>query len=397
MSLKQTAITEIPEDTARVAKAVFKKGHRYVLLRDTFGDLFSTDDLRVLFHIEGRPAIDPARLALITVIQFAENLSDERMADAVRSRIDLKYLLALPLDWAGFDASVLSEFRTRLIEGQAEHLLFERLLERFRNHALIRPRGRQRTDATHVLAAIHTMNRASLVGETFRHALNVLAVVAPGWLSDIGKPEWSSRYGERFNLTSVVPTSAQAKRDALLAEMAADGLYLLERLSATGAPAWLWALPVVGVLHLVWLQNFTWAEQGTLRDRTGDEVPPSGQFLSSPSDVDARYGVKRSTFWVGYKIHLTEQCEAELPMIITNVETTPATTPDFNVVEQYPSDPESTRSAASAASDGYRLPQFSPFGQRTEPPQRSTGWTCTHRSALAGVGGQRLCCRAFSD
>ena len=90
MSLKQTAITEIPEDTARVAKAVFKKGHRYVLLRDTFGDLFSTDDLRALFHVEGRPAIDPARLALITVIQFAENLSDERMADAVRSRIDLK-------------------------------------------------------------------------------------------------------------------------------------------------------------------------------------------------------------------------------------------------------------------------------------------------------------------
>ena len=112
--------------------------------------------------------------------------------------------------------------------------------------------------------------------------------------------------------------------------MAADGLYLLERLSATGTPAWLWELPVVGVLHLVWLQNFTWAEQRTLRSRTGDEVPPSGQFLSSPYDVDARYGVKRSTFWVGDKIHLTEQCEVELPMIITNVETTPATTPDVN-------------------------------------------------------------------
>ena len=313
MSLKQTAITEIPEDTARVAKAVFKKGHRYVLFRDTdtFGDLVSTDDLRMLFHIEGRPALDPARLALITVIQFAENLSDERMADAVRSRIDLKYLLALSLDWTGFDASVLSEFRTRLIEGRAEHLLFERMLERFRNHALIKPRGLQRTDATHVLA-----------------------VVAPAWLSDVGKPEWNSRYGKRFNLTSVVPTSAQAKRDALLAEMATDGLYLLERLSATGTPEWLWELPVVGVLHLVWLQNFTWAEQGILRSRTGDEVPPSGQFLSSPYDVDARYSIKRNTFWVGYKIHLTEQREAELPMIITNVETTPATTPDFNVVER---------------------------------------------------------------
>ncbi len=78
------------------------------MLRHTFGDLFSTDDLRALFHVEARPAIDPVRLASVTVIQFAENLSVERMADAVRSRIDLKYLLALPLDWAGFDASVLS-------------------------------------------------------------------------------------------------------------------------------------------------------------------------------------------------------------------------------------------------------------------------------------------------
>jgi transposase len=119
---------------------------------------------------------DPARLALITVIQFAENLSDERMADAVRSRIDLKYLLALPLDWSGFDASVLSEFRTRLIQGQAESVLFERLLERFRSHGLLKARGLQRTDATHVFAAIHALNRVSVVGETFRHTLNVLAI-----------------------------------------------------------------------------------------------------------------------------------------------------------------------------------------------------------------------------
>jgi transposase len=278
MSLKQTAITEIPEDTARVAKAVFKKGHRYLLLRDTFGDLFSTDDLRVLFHIEGRPAIDPARLALITVIQFAENLSDERMADAVRSRIDLKYLLALPLDWSGFDASVLSEFRTRLIQGQAESVLFERLLERFRSHGLLKARGLQRTDATHVFAAIHALNRVSVVGETFRHTLNVLAIAAPTWLAEHGKPEWIRRYGERFNLTSAVPTSSQAQRDVLLAEIAADGLFLLERLSSSLQPAWLWELPAVGVLHQVWLQNFTWAEDGILRYRSGEELPPSGQY-----------------------------------------------------------------------------------------------------------------------
>ncbi len=123
MSLKDSHPRSVPEDTARIAKAVFKKGHRYLVLRDTFGDFFDNDDFRALFHVEGRPAVDPAQLALITLVQFAENLSDERAADAVRARIDLKYLLGLPLGHPGFDASVLSEFRTRLVNGQSEQFV----------------------------------------------------------------------------------------------------------------------------------------------------------------------------------------------------------------------------------------------------------------------------------
>jgi transposase len=176
---KDSQPSQVPEDTARIARAVFKKGNRYLLLRDTFGDFFDSDDFRPLFHAEGRPAVDPAQLALITLVRFAENLSDERAADAVRARTDLKYLLALPLDHPGFDATVLCEFRTRLVEGHLEHLLFERLLARFRAQRLLRARGQQRTDSTHVLAAVRSLNRASLVGETFRHALNVLAMERP--------------------------------------------------------------------------------------------------------------------------------------------------------------------------------------------------------------------------
>ena len=96
MSLKDSCPSQVPEDTARVAKAVFKKSHRYLTLRDTFGDLFDSDDFRSLFHTEGRPAINPAQLALVTLVQFAENLSNERAADAVRARIDLKYLMVFP-------------------------------------------------------------------------------------------------------------------------------------------------------------------------------------------------------------------------------------------------------------------------------------------------------------
>ena len=182
MSRTAPLFSVIPEDTERVANAAFPNGNRYLHLRDTFGALCSNADVRHLFHDEGRPGIDPARLAVITILQFTERLSDEQAANAVRSRIDWKYLLALPLEDAGFDASVLSEFRTRLIQGNAEHLLFDTLLTTCREYGLLRSRGRQRSDSTHVLAAVRALNRIKCVGATLRHALNCLAVVAPDWL-----------------------------------------------------------------------------------------------------------------------------------------------------------------------------------------------------------------------
>lgn len=165
MSLKANPVSQIPEDTKRVAKAAFPKGNRYILLHDTFDYFFDSTNVRHLFSPEGKPALDPARLAVITILQFAEQLSDERMAEAVRSRIDLKYLLALPLDDPGFDSSVLCEFRTRLIDGNPEMLMFEKLLERFRAPKLLREPGKQRADFTHVLAAVHALNRLSCAGQ----------------------------------------------------------------------------------------------------------------------------------------------------------------------------------------------------------------------------------------
>jgi transposase len=332
MSLKASSIKVIPESTARIAKAAFRKGNRYMLLRDSFGDFFSTEDFRELFDDEGRPAIDPARLALITILQFAEGLSDARMADAVRSRIDLKYLLALPLDDPGFDESVLCEFRTRLIEGEAEMLLFERLLERFREHKLLRERGKQRTDSTHVLAAVRALNRLSCIGQTFRHTLNVLTTVAPEWLLHHSQAEWAERYAKRVELEHDVPPAKRAEREAFEAALAADGLMLLSAVLSPSAPLWLKEVPAVTTLWRVWIQNFTWTEEGRLRLRSKDEIPLARDFIGSPYDVDARLSRKRSTYWVGYKVHLTEMCDEDLPLVITNVETSPATTQDFDLV-----------------------------------------------------------------
>jgi transposase len=138
-----------------------------------------------LFSHTGRPAEAPAQLALITVMPWAEGLSDVQAADAVRARIDWKYALALDLTDPGFDASVLSVVRQRLITGHAELLLFETMLTRFHAQGFLKVRGRQRTDSTHVLAAIQTLNRLECIGETLRHAVNVLAPAAPAWLREL--------------------------------------------------------------------------------------------------------------------------------------------------------------------------------------------------------------------
>src|SRR5919199_4799122 len=196
--LRPMPIEPVPPETARVARAAFPKGNRYLRVADELDRLFTDEAFGALFPTHGQPACPPWRLALVTILQFAEGLSDRQAANAVRSRIDWKYVLRLELTDPGFDASVLSEFRTRLITGAAESLLFETLLTWCRGRQLVKARGRQRSDSTHILAAVRALNRLEGVGETFRHALNGLAVAAPEWLRALSPPEWVERYGRRF-------------------------------------------------------------------------------------------------------------------------------------------------------------------------------------------------------
>ena len=167
---------------------------------------------------------------MTTVLQFAEGLSDRQAADAVRSRIDWKYALSLELTDPGFDHTVLSEFRTRLVAGQAELLLLDAFLARVRERGLLNVRGRQRTDSTHVLAAIRVLNRLELVGETLRHALNSLAVVAPAWLQAQAPAAWFDRYGRRLENYHWPQTAAA--RETLAATIGADGRQLLQAVEA---------------------------------------------------------------------------------------------------------------------------------------------------------------------
>src|ERR671913_1552543 len=185
MSLRPTPCRDVPAATAAIARAAFPHGSPYLRLRDHLGTIFSDAQFASLFAPCGQPAECPWRLAVVSLLQFAEGLSDRRAADAVRSRIDWKYLLGLELTDPGFDASVLCEFRSRLLAGGAEERLLGRLLKVCQTRGLLKTRGRQRTDATHVLASIRTLNRLELLGEALRAALNELAAVAPDWLRGV--------------------------------------------------------------------------------------------------------------------------------------------------------------------------------------------------------------------
>lgn len=271
MGLHSGPVPSVPEETARVARAAFPRGNPYLKFRDTLGALFQDEQFAALFPRRGQAAAAPWRLALVTLLQFAENLSDRGAAEAVRRCLDWKYLLSLELDDPGFDYSLLCEFRARLVAGSAELLLLETLLTGFREHQLLKSRGTQRTDSTYVLAAVRRLNRLELVGETMRQALNTLAVVVPDWLRAQAAPEWLERYARRFELTHL-PESA-ARREALAREIGADGCRLLAALWAPEAPPAARALPAVEILRQVWVQQF-YQDATQCRLREVDELPP---------------------------------------------------------------------------------------------------------------------------
>jgi transposase len=253
MSLQAPLFYLIPEETVRVAQAAFPKGNPYMRMRDTFGPIYTNPEFAALFSSTGQPAEAPAHLALITIMQFAEGLSDGQAADAVRGRIDWKYALALDLTDPGFDSSVLCEFRKRLIAGNAELLLFETMLTLFRQQGLIKAKGRARTDSTHVLAAIHVLNRLECVGETLRQALNRLAAAAPEWLQSWVPAAWFDRYSRPFAEYRL--PADKPKRYALAEQIGADGMELLLAVYAPIAPAALREVPAVQLLRQVWVQQ----------------------------------------------------------------------------------------------------------------------------------------------
>ncbi|MFJ9846267.1 transposase [Kitasatospora sp. NPDC101155] len=330
MSLEPRGDVGVPELTARVVRASFPKGTPAIRIREALGPLFEDESFAQAFPQRGRPAISPGALALVSVLQYAEGLSDRQAADQVRARMDWKFLLGLELDDPGFDFTVLGDFRARLIEYGLEESILDLVLARISGLGLLRAGGRQRTDSTHVLATVRVLNRMEFVGETLRAALEALAAAAPQWLSTLVTAGWVERYGARID--SYRFPKGENVRTEWAEQVGRDGFTLLEAAFSPGAPTWLREIPAVQVLRRAWVEQYHRDGEG-VRWREAKDLPPARRRLSSPYDLDARYGLKRGSGWCGYKTHLSETCEPDAPHMITHVVTTDATVADTEVTE----------------------------------------------------------------
>jgi transposase len=381
------------------AKYAWREAPLAVQVRDRFGELFPDVEFESAFAGRGRPGWSPGRLALVTVLQMAEGLTDRQAAEAVREKLSWQYALGLDLDDPGFDHTVLSEFRARVVDHGLEERVLDLLLDRLVEVGLLGPGGKQRTDSTHVVSAVRDLNRLELAGESVRACLEALAACAPWWLAEvIDVPGWSRRYTARVDSWRL-PTS-EAKRTELALAYARDGYALVEACYRADAPGWVREVEAVQVLRVVVLQNYTRTvtETGTevaRREAERDGLPPGRFRLSSPYDTDARWGVKRDTFWNGYKVHRSETCDAEeaatsrqgdgagarsqpcpsatagsghserspqRPNLITNVATTAATVPDSAMTEaiHHALDRRGLLPAEHYVDAGYPRPSWSP-------------------------------------
>ena len=251
-----------------------------------------------MIYRESSPCFSPA-------MQSSVRLSDRDAAEAVRIRIDCKYLLGLELSDSGFDYSILSRFRDRLIEGHAEMSLLDRFLDKCKSLGMLRDRSDMRTDSTHVVASIRNMNRSELVGETLRATLNVLSTADPQWMAANVDASWYLKYARRFGY----PIKRNYHRCGGRNRTRWHSIACKNLVGRT--PLYMRSLPAVEILRQCWISQF-WTDNGVLRWRHAGNLPPVPLRIDSPFDVEARYSIKPSTEWIGYKVHITEICSPTL-------------------------------------------------------------------------------------
>lgn len=330
MSLRPRSGEQVPSLTAQIARASNPDGTTAIWVRDRLDGLWRDEDFADWYPRDGRPGLSPAQLATVCVLQFLLNLSDRQAAEAVRCRIDFTYALAMEPDDPGFHHSVPADFRDRLTEGDRADRLLDLALARLKEAGLVRERTTQRTDSTHVLAAVRDLTRLELITETVRAALEEVAGTAGHLPDDLVDEDWGRRYGRPVRLGKN-PTKPRTR----ILATGNDAVRLLEHLYRHGTDRAFG--PRVQALRQVVMQNYYRDAAGRLLWRTDEDsgpgLPPSSRAIVSPYDTSARYARHGHIIsWKGFAAHLTETCAPDGPNVITDVATTAATTHDSKVL-----------------------------------------------------------------
>lgn len=334
MSLKVRPVSPIPDDIAAVVRQILPVSHPLLVIGDRLSSFIADEAFADLYPAEGRPALSPALLALVTILQYWEFLSDRQATHMVITRLDWKYALHLSLAYAGFDHSVLCEFRQRLIAHDAQRRVFDQLLLALRQAGLLKGKHMQRTDSLAVLGAVRQLSRLELAMETMRLALLEVERQDPAWLKTVVPSSWAEQYGAWTQQERLVRSKGEAGRveaEKLLQQAGADGQWLLDKLAAPGTPAALAAAEPVGLLRRVWDQQFENVDGRVTPREKMDACGP--ERIATPHDPDVRYGEHGGADWEGFLMQWTETADPDQPRIITDVATTPAGVADCRQVD----------------------------------------------------------------
>lgn len=225
----------IPDDTARAVRTLYGEGNIYIRLGEHLNELLlGIGPLKGGIHGE-RSAEANARYAIMTAFQYAEELTDYQMVEAIRSRADLKYALHLPVNYPGFDPMALCEFHQRLYADPSNQLIYQELVDRLTVFGLLMIKEGQTLPVLHMLEAICTSTRRQKVVEAMYQALEVLTLTDPEWLRQIALPHWYERYSRRKRITFW--PNGKGEWLTMTHEIGADINYLLGEIDRSHQPA----------------------------------------------------------------------------------------------------------------------------------------------------------------
>lgn len=320
MSLRNRPLPPVPDEIYKAVKGR-KKPHPIVAFIDEVGEVFEAADFTEMYSTLGQSAIHPAQLAIASVLQNIEGLSDRQAAERTEDSLVWKYALRIGLYESGWDDSVYTEFRDRLLKSGSADLILDKILDLAGELGLL-DTTKQRTDSTHILSAARLMSRIEFMHECVFDCLNELLDEAENFLVEIHKPSWRNRYFSERPYNYKLPKTDKA-RQKLANEVGADGKYIIERIDQSSARDKLSALQSVQILRRVLSEQYDDTNDGP-KFKESKDLGPAGSRLSSNKDTDATCGSKKGKTWLGSKAHITETYGDHAPHLITNVLTTAA-------------------------------------------------------------------------